>query len=231
MEDTEQRRNDLLPELGRCRSCRRCCRSSHDKKLQCQKNVGWWAEKDERRMQSLQDKKQRSQKSMDGWAKIFEQLRNTIEESRAGTEDNGQKILAESLVEAELDLEISGLHARDGRSGSMHRSQTGCFEQQQISAIQVPALQGELSKRFAVQHQPAPVLRCMSPKGRRKMRKEKKTRRSRGNQRVEISDRQCQGFATKGFQLALFFDASMPPRNSAGESNGDEFNSLRGEMI
>ena len=51
-------------------------------------------------------------------------------------------------------------------------------------------------------------------------------RRSTGNQLVVNVDRLFQ-VGRNGFWLVLFFDASVPSRNNAGEGDGNEFDSPR----
>ena len=67
---------------------------------------------------TIQDTKLQCQKCMGGWAKRNEQFRIFIEKSQAEMEDIGQTISAESLVEAQLDMEIRSLQAGDERAGS-----------------------------------------------------------------------------------------------------------------
>ena len=55
-----------------------------------------------------------------------EKLRIVVENSQAKMEDNGHKIQVESLVEAERDLEITGLQAGDGRRGCIASQSNGC---------------------------------------------------------------------------------------------------------
>ena len=109
------------------------------------------------KLQSLQNKKQQCQKNVGTWAEKNEQLRTSIEEHQADMEDNGQGFWAETWVEAELDLEITGLQAGEGRRGSNASQSNGCcFDAtilQQYVAMgaeqamqQTSATQGEFSK-------------------------------------------------------------------------------------
>ena len=102
------------------------------------------------------------------WAEEHGQLRLVIENSQAKTEDDGQKIQEEALVEAALDLEIRGLQAGDGRRGSdASQSIWCCFDAaifQQFLAMgteqamqQISAMYREFSKSFEAQHQTAPI--------------------------------------------------------------------------
>ena len=55
-----------------------------------------------------------------------EKLRIVVENSQAKMEDNGHEIQAKSLVEAERDLEITGLQAGDGRRGCIASQSNEC---------------------------------------------------------------------------------------------------------
>ena len=66
---------------------------------------------------SLQDKEQQCQKNVGIRAEKNGQLRTSCEKHQVGMEDNGQRIGAETLAEAELYLEIRRLQAGEGRCG------------------------------------------------------------------------------------------------------------------
>ena len=122
-------------------------------------------------------------------------------------EENDHKIEAESLVEAELDLEIRGLLAGDERRGSIASQSNGrCVAPVFLHSFltsgtdmarqQLAFLQNEFGKTYGMQHQPAPVDPVHVTKKRRwEMTEETKMRRSTGNQLVVNMDRLFQGAA------------------------------------
>ena len=90
-------------------------------------------------------------------------------------EDNGHTTQAEILVEAELDLDIMGLQIGEGRRRINASQSNAClFDatiRQQIVALgaqqamqQIASYVRELSNRFEVQYQPAPVTLAHVPK-------------------------------------------------------------------
>ena len=73
----------------------------------------------------MQDIEQRRNSAMRIWVSRLKKT-NVVENSQAKMDDNGHKIQAESLVEAERDLEITGLQAGDGRRGCIASQSIGC---------------------------------------------------------------------------------------------------------
>ena len=63
----------------------------------------------------MQEKTLQCQMNLGSWAKRYEQLRVETDKAQAEMEDNGQPTQAESLVEAELDLESRGIAGRRGK--------------------------------------------------------------------------------------------------------------------
>ena len=61
------------------------------------------------KLQNLQDKQRQCQKNKERWAQRNEQLSVEMEKAQAEMVDNGHRNQAESLFEAELDMEIRGL--------------------------------------------------------------------------------------------------------------------------
>ena len=105
----------------------------------------------------------------------IEQISTCIEMYQAEMEDNGSIIRTETLVEAELDLEIMGLQIGEGRrSINASESNACCFDatiRQQIVAMgaeqamqQIASYFREFINRFEVQYQPAPVTPVHVPK-------------------------------------------------------------------
>ena len=83
-----------------------------------------------------------------------------------------EQIQAESLSEAEVDLQIRALQAGEGRRGSnVFQSNGSCFDAVIVAMgsekawQQLSLIQGELSKRFEVRHRLAPVTPVHVPKG------------------------------------------------------------------
>ena len=71
-----------------------------------------------KKLQSLQDGKTAvSEKPWTSWPKRNELPRTEAERVHAEMEDNGQKVQAESLAEAELDLEIRKLQSGEVKQG------------------------------------------------------------------------------------------------------------------
>ena len=87
-----------------------------------------------------------------------------------------EKIQKTSLAEAELDEEIRNLEAEEERRGSGASQSNGCcFDPTVVEQLitmgatqawqQIQILQGEFSKRFEVQHRPAPATPVHIPEG------------------------------------------------------------------
>ena len=83
-------------------------------------------------------------------------------------EDHGNNIQAESLVEAEVDLELRGLQAGDERRGSSASQSNGCCMDPaflhsfltsgaEMDRQQLALLLNEFGKTCGMQNQPAPV--------------------------------------------------------------------------
>ena len=105
----------------------------------------------------------------------IEQISTCIEMYQAEMEDNGSIIRTKTLVEAELDLEIMGLQAGEGRRGiNASESNECCFDatiRQQIVAMgaqqamqQIASYVREFINSFEVQYEPAPVTPVHVPK-------------------------------------------------------------------
>ena len=95
--------------------------------------------------------------------------------AQAEMEDTGQKHRAESLVETELDLEIRGLQAGEGRRGSNACHSNGCCMDPAFSPHfptsgadldrqQLLLLWCVFGKTCGMPHQPAPVIPVHVPK-------------------------------------------------------------------
>ena len=93
LQDIAQRRNDLLPEHQQMQKSRRSCKVCRTTRSSARRIWGSGLKKNG-------------------------QLRSVIDKSHAQMEENCQQIHAESLVEAELDMDIRGLQAGDERRGT-----------------------------------------------------------------------------------------------------------------
>ena len=139
---------------------------------------------------------------MDGRVQVNEQHRINVENAQAEMEDNVHTIQAESLVEAELDVEIRGVQAGEGRKGSSASKSLGCCKDPAF-LHNFLAISLRFSKTISERR-----MEC-SPRQRQFQgsfssgRKEMSTMRSERNQRLAKMDHQCQGAATKAFQRAL----------------------------
>ena len=150
--------------ITRCRRGRKSCRT-HKTRKQCPKDVGKWAEENER-------------------------LRNVIEESQGKMEDNCYKIHKTSMADVELNEEIRNLQAGDERRGSCALQSNGCsFDPAVVlepyitmgatrAWRQLSLIQAELSRVLGVQqHQVPATLVHMPERGGRGDENEEEQRR------------------------------------------------------
>ena len=128
-------------------------------------------------------------------------------------------------------MDFRGQQAGDGRRGSNasqsneYCSDSAIVEQvltmaaskawQQLSALEVKLRTLKYNTSQRQSH------RWMSPK-RRKTREEKKTKKSEGISASRKNRPPAPVGRNEGFQIGSVHDASMPPRNSASEGNGDD---------
>ena len=181
------------------------------------------------KLQSLPYKTQRcNAKSAWTVGQKIEHHRIFIEKSQAEMEDSGQTISAESLVEAELDMEIRSLQAGYERIGSdASQSNECCMDPAFLHGFltsgadivrqQMAILQSEFGKTHGMQHQPAPVTPVhVSDEGGEENEEDQRKSASRDNGQL------FSGGHNERFLVGSVFDASMLPRNSAGEPRGGD---------
>ena len=173
-------------------------------------------QKRSRKLQRFDDKLAQRRKTRASCPKRNAQARIEIEKLQTELEDDGQKIKAETLNEAELDLEVRALREGEGRRGS----NGCCFDLailEQFIAMgaewakqQFAIFRSELD-RVDVQHQPRRRQHTKCPESRRersnqpRQEQEKVGTRSRASQRtVSVGTQRHGGVATEVFQLVLF---------------------------
>ena len=195
LHEIEQKRNEVLREHQKI-ACSQKLQSLQDiKKLQCQKKMGKWVQQ-----------KNRSEET---------------EEAQAEMEDIGQQIHAESLVEAELDFEIRGLPAGEGRRGSNASKSNGCCMDPAVLqhfltsgaylARQQPLLlQSEFGLTYGVQHERVSVTPIQVPK--RKAATEEEGEANDEEQRKSASREFVPGGRNEGFAAGFFLDSLVLPR-------------------
>ena len=136
--------------------------------------------------------------------KLDEQARIEIEKLQEEVDDTGQKMKADMLNEAELELDIRALRGGEGRRGSNASRCNGCcldsaILQQSVAMgaeqvrQQFAILQKELNKVFEVPNQPPPVTLVHVPKGHNR---EKKQSAAEGDEEWDEEQRKSENNPT-----------------------------------
>ena len=194
----------------------------------------WEHQKMQRRsqkLQSLQDRKKQCQKDMAKWVGDREKANNEIQERLAHIGECHQKIEKTSRAETEVHEEIRTLQAGDESRNSCDSQSNGCrFDPAVMEQFitmgatqaweQLTFIQGELSRVYGVQHQPAPATPVHVPEGGGGDENEEEQRRRAASRQM---GQPAPGSCNEEVPSGSVFDPSELSRN-AGECDGDEFN-------